>query len=291
MNKIGIHYGFWSRDWNTDFTKYIKKAALLGFDIIEFSSTYMLDMPKNKLNTIKRMAENLNIEITYNTGFPEDKDIASEEDYKRKSGIEYAKRTLEFIYNMGGKILGGTIYSSWPKNFNEVITDKKPYLERSIKSVREIVKTAEEYNILYCLEILNRFEQFLLNTAEEGLGYIEEIGSPVLKLNLDTFHMNIEEDSMSDAIVNTGNKLGHLHIGECNRKIPGMGRMPWDEIIHALKKINYSGRIVMEPFIKMGGEVGRDIKVWRDLSDGANEKKLDIELKKSLKFIRNKINC
>ena len=248
-------------------------------------------MSKYKLNAIKRIAESLNIEITYNTGFPEDKDIASEDDHKRKSGIEYAKKTLEFIYYMGGKILGGTIYSSWPKNFNEVITNKKPYLERSIKSVKEIIKTAEDYGILYCLEILNRFEQFLLNTAEEGLAYIEEIESPILKLNLDTFHMNIEEDSIIDAIVNTGNKLGHLHIGECNRKVPGTGRMPWDEIAQALKKINYSGRIVMEPFIKMGGEVGRDIKVWRDLSDGANEKQLDIKLKESLKFIRYKINC
>jgi D-psicose/D-tagatose/L-ribulose 3-epimerase len=79
-------------------------------------------------------------------------------------------------------------------------------------------------------------------------------------LLLDTFHMNIEEDFIGDSIRSAAGYIGHFHIGETNRKTPGLGHMPWTEIADALADIEYSGRVVMEPFVRMGGSVGRDIK-------------------------------
>jgi D-psicose/D-tagatose/L-ribulose 3-epimerase len=103
---------------------------------------------------------------------------------------------------------------------------------------------------------------------------------------LDTFHLNIEEDSIRDAIVTTGAKLGHFHIGETNRRPPGRGRMPWDEIFGALRTIGYAGAVTMEPFLMPGGEVGRDISLNRDLRDGLN---LDREAGRALKFVRRRL--
>jgi D-psicose/D-tagatose/L-ribulose 3-epimerase len=103
---------------------------------------------------------------------------------------------------------------------------------------------------------------------------------------LDTFHMNIEEDSIGGAIRTAGSYLGHLHTGECNRKVPGKGRTPWREIGEALKDINYDGGVVMEPFVRMGGTVGSNIKVWRDISNGANEEQLDRDAQEALEFSR-----
>ena len=290
MNKIGIYFAYWTKDWCADYPYYINKVAGLGFDILEVSTAYMLEMPKYKLDEIKKTAADNNIEITYCVGFSKDKDMASEDESVRKNGIEYAKNTLRMIEYMGGSIFGGINYSCWPGTPDEGITDKRPYLERSINSIKQVVKTAEDCGVTYCAEVVNRFEQMLLNTAAEGVAYVNEVGSPNLKLLLDVFHMNIEEDSIGEAIVTAGDKLGHLHIGECNRKTPGKGHMPWYEIAEALKKINYTSRIVMEPFVKMGGEVGRDIKVWRDLSFGADEDRMDKDAKDALEFIRSKIN-
>jgi D-psicose/D-tagatose/L-ribulose 3-epimerase len=118
---------------------------------------------------------------------------------------------------------------------------------------------------------------------------VEAVGSHNLKLLLDTFHMNIEEDSIGGAIVTAGDKLGHFHIGENNRRAPGQAHMPWNEIASALKEIDYQGRVVMEPFVKMGGEMGRDIKVWRDLSSNVDEAQLDADAREALAFIRNKL--
>lgn len=290
MNKVGIYFAFWTRDWNADYMYYLNKVSDIGFDILEVASAAVLDMPKNKQAELKKAALDKGIELTYCIGFPKEKDMASEDALTRKSGIEYAKRTLETIGYMEGKIFGGINYSSWPGTLDQGITDKRPYLERSINSIRQVIKTAEDYGVTYCLEVVNRFEQYIINTAAEGVEYANEVGSPNIKLLLDTFHMNIEEDNIGEAIISAGDKIGHLHIGECNRKTPGKGHMPWDEIADALKAIKYSGRIVMEPFVKMGGEVGRDIKVWRDLSNGCDESQMDKDAADALEFIGSKLN-
>ena len=122
-----------------------------------------------------------------------------------------------------------------------------------------------------------------MNTCEEAVEYVEAVGSPNAKVMLDTFHMNIEEDFFGQAILRAGDNLGHFHIGENNRMPPGYGHIPWTEIGAALRDINYQGYVTMEPFLMPGGEVGRDIKVFRDLSEGMD---LDAEARKALWFIR-----
>jgi len=98
--------------------------------------------------------------------------------------------------------------------------------------------------------------------------------------------MNIEEDNIPDAFRASKGYLGHVHIGEGNRDLPGRGSLPWNDIGNALRDINYSGRVVMEPFVKMGGKVGEDIKVWRDISKGADESTMDKNITESLKFLK-----
>ena len=137
--------------------------------------------------------------------------------------------------------------------------------------------------MIFNMEVVNRFEQFLLNTCDEALAYVEAVGSPNAKILLDTFHMNIEEDFIGDAIVKAGDKLGQLHVGENNRMPPGYGHIPWTEVGAALRKIDYQGPVVMEPFLMPGGEVGRDIKVFRDMSVGLE---MDEEARKALMFVR-----
>ena len=149
--------------------------------------------------------------------------------------------------------------------------------------MKEAVKAAEDNGVTFSMEVVNRFEQKIMNTAAEAVAYVERVGSPNAKVMLDTFHMNIEEDFAADAILTAGDKLGHFHIGENNRMPPGYGHIPWTEIAAALRKIGYTGDVVMEPFVLPGGPVGRDIKIYRDLSVGLD---LDEEARKALLFMR-----
>ena len=139
----------------------------------------------------------------------------------------------------------------------------------------------------YCVEAVNRFETALINTAKEALAYVAEIDSKNIGVLLDTYHMNIEEDNIGDAIRMVGaDKLKSFHTGENNRRAPGRGHIDWDDVFKALSDIGYKGRIVSEPFIMQGGEVGRDIHVYRDLIEDTSEAAIDAEAKYLLNFER-----
>ena len=168
--------------------------------------------------------------------------------------------------------------------------DKPAVRARSIASIRDMADYAEPLGIKLTLEVVNRFEQFLLNDSFEAVEYVKEVGRTNVYVMLDTFHMNIEEDSFREAILLAGKHLGHFHIGEANRKVPGSGRLPWREIAKALREIGYDGTVVMEPFVRMGGGVGSDIKIWRDISGGATDDQLDESIRQSCAFCKRIFN-
>jgi D-psicose/D-tagatose/L-ribulose 3-epimerase len=283
MNKIGIYYAYWTHDWNADFHPFIDKVAGLGFDVLEVNAGTIVEFTPEERRNLKAHADDKNVALSYCIGLPKQYDPASEDEQVRKNGVAYLSKIARAIGEMGGGNLGGILYSYWPVSVPEGMTDKRPYLERSVASMKEAAKVAEDNQVYLNMEVVNRFEQFLINTCEEAVAYVEAVGSPNVKVMLDTFHMNIEEDFAGEAILTAGDKLGHFHIGENNRKPPGYGHIPWTEIGAALRKINYQGHVVMEPFLMPGGEVGRDIKVFRDMSTGLD---LDAEAKKALMFMR-----
>ena len=165
--------------------------------------------------------------------------------------------------------------------------EKRRKEELALESMSRLMKVAEDCGVLYCCEVVNRFEQYLLNTAKEGVEFVKRLGSPNARVLLDTFHMNIEEDSMVDAILEAGPWLGHFHVGENNRRPAGStNRLPWKDMAAALKQVNYQGAIVMEPFVLMGGTIPYDIKVWRDLSGGAGEAGLDEMAGRACRFLK-----
>lgn len=285
MNKVGIYYAYWTHDWDADFVPFVSKVKSLGFDVLEVNSGTVTEMPNDQRDRLRKAAEKEGIELTYCIGLPARYDIAAEDASVRAGGIEFLRKSAQMLKYMGHKQLGGIIYSSWPGKLPEG-RDKREFVDRSVRSMREVMKTAEDCGVYFNVEVVNRFEQYVMNTAAEAVEYVRRVGSDHCRVLLDSFHLNIEEDNIHDAIVSTGKLLGHFHIGETNRRAPGRGRMPWDEIFAALRDIRYQGVISMEPFLMPGGQVGRDISVYRDLRDGLD---LDTEARRALQFVRSKL--
>jgi len=282
--KFGTLYAYWTHEWHGDYTMYAEKLKNLEFDILEISAGDLLIMSEGEIDELKTVAADLGIEITSNIGPPKDKDIASKDPEIRNAGIAFLTDIMKAMDRLDSRVLAGVIYTYWPCQFNDL--DKMGIWERGVESVKILGKVAEELGINYCLEVVNRFETNILNTSEEGVQFCRDVDCPSVKLLLDTFHMNIEEDNIADAIRYGGEYLGHLHVGEGNRKPPGQGSLPWEEIGQALRDIGYDKGVVMEPFVKMGGKVGEDIKVWRDLSGGADPDTMDRDIKESLVFLK-----
>ncbi len=288
-NKIGITYTHWATNFDQDLSdliSYLRKASDLGFEVVELFPSVVLDLSEEEQKKLGEAAKEENIDLNYVTALSEEYDISSKKKDIRDNGINHLKEIIKAIHKTGGKKLSGVIYGALGK-VPEEGESKSDHLKRSVESMKEAIKVAEDLDILVNVEAVNRYETFMLNTSEEAIDYVERVNSPNLKIHLDTYHMNIEEDDLREAIVNAGDDLGHFHVGENNRKPPGMGgHIDWDEVMLGLKENGYRGSIVMEPFIQSEGEVGFMLKVWRNMIE---DKDLDEEAKKSLQFVKNKL--
>ena len=284
--KYGIYFAYWEKEWNADQKSYISKVKKLGFDVLEISCAMLKAISTQELMEMKKMAADAGITLTAGYGPGANENLASANEDVVKNAVAFYTDILKKLEILDIHTLGGGIYSYWPVDYTRPI-DKAGDWERSVKNVRTVGKIAGECGVDYCLEVLNRFEGYLLNTCAECKAFVEQVDVPAVKIMLDTFHMNIEEDSMVEAILLAGDRLGHFHVGENNRRLPGKGGMPWYEIGSALRAIGYDKNIVMEPFVRNGGGVGSDIKVWRDLSKGATDEMLDQDAAASVAFLKN----
>ena len=200
MNRIGIFMNFWVKNWDADHVKYIKKVSGLGFDILEFQAQALLEMDKSRMDEVRQAAKDNGIELTYSLGLNPKYDVASPDAKVREGGIEYLKRIVERIGYMEGKLLSGVNYAGWGSP-DYIVDDKSEIVKHSIESVRQVIKTAEDYDVTYCVEVVNRFEGIVMNTAKEAIEYVKQIDSDKIGILLDTYHMNIEEGSIGAQIL------------------------------------------------------------------------------------------
>lgn len=282
----GIYYAYWEKEWGGDFIPYIRKVKKLGFDILEVACHNFSDTENEYLYQLKEAADAEGIILTGGYGNDSTHNISGADPMIVKAAFDKFEKTFQKMNIAGIKLLGGSLYSYWPVDYSLPL-NKKEDMKRGIENVRILADMAAEYEITLGMEVLNRFEGYMLNTCEEAVDFVSKIDRPNVKVMLDTFHMNIEEDSFGDAIRMAGKYLGHLHLGEANRRPPFRGgRIPWDEIGEALHDIEYTGTVVMEPFVRMGGTVGKDIRMWHDLSNNCPDEKLDQDVAESVRFLR-----
>ncbi len=281
-NPLGIHYGCFVTDWMENQQDLIPKAKALGFDLLEFGAAWLVEMDDAAIAEFKAMAEDNGVLLAMSLGLPVELDVSSADSSVRKAGLDFLIKLAAAMEKVGAPSCSGIVHGAW----NGRIQDYKEKSERwniSVKSMKEASKAFADHGVKFNVEVVNRFENFLVNSCAEAIQYIDEVGSPQIGIHLDTFHMNIEEDSQVDAILTAGKRLGYFHIGENNRKFPGLGTMPWKDIFSALKGADYRGPITMEPFVKPGGEVGSAVSLYRPLM---NPSLMDENLKKSVAFVR-----
>ena len=281
--KYGIYYAYWEKEWAADYTQYVKKAEKLGFDILEIGASPLPDYSQEQIRLLRQCAKDSGVTLTAGYGPTFEHNMGSSDPAIREKASEWFKRLFEVMGQLEISKSGGALYSYWPVDFSKPV-HKEDDWKYSVEGMKKLSELDKPYQITLNLEVLNRFENPILNTAEEGVQFVTEVDRDNVKVMLDTFHMNIEETSISAAIRTAGNLLGHFHTGECNRMVPGQGRMPWREIAEALHEIQYDGSVVMEPFVRRGGQIEKDIHIWRNMKNDISEEILDRDARNALLF-------
>jgi D-psicose/D-tagatose/L-ribulose 3-epimerase len=140
-----------------------------------------------------------------------------------------------------------------------------------VKNLKEVSAYAADKGRQISLEPVNRFETDFINTCDQGLAMIHDVGIPALKLHLDTFHMNIEEKDLGATLRRAGKHLGHFHACGSDRGTPGNDQTDWPSIATALKAINYQGDVVIESFTSDVKVIARAAAIWRKIEPTREE--------------------
>lgn len=257
---VGIEIFYWMDRWADDQASYFPRARQAGFDGVEISLVAGTEPPVER---IRDALDENGLGVVCSTGLSPGLDVSSPDPAIRRAGIDHLVRSLETAAALGSPVLGGVTYAPWFHFPAEA--DLQGYRERSAASLVEAARVADSLGVDLCVEVLNRFESFMFNTAAEALGFLELVDHPSVMVELDTFHMNIEEDDLASAIRSVGDRLGHFQCAAPNRRPPQYGAMDWAGIRSALDDIDYRAWVVFETFPNPLVETGRSTHAWRPL--------------------------
>ena len=199
-----------------------------------------------------------------------DKDLRGTAQQQR-SGVTHMKRVLDRTVELDAPTMCGVVYSIVGRAGAVPANERRRQWRTVVKNLRELSDYAGERRRIIALEPVNRFETDFINTCAQGLEMIRDVGSPALRLHLDTFHMNIEEKNQPAAIRMAGDDLGHFHACGCDRGTPGKDHIDWTGIAAALRAIRYKGDIVIESFTRDVKALARAASIWRQIEPTREE--------------------
>lgn len=252
---IGAHTFIWSARWDhTGARLAATGAASAGFDLIEIP---LLDPSIIDVADTRRLLESLGLGCTCSLGLPADVHLPS----APEEALSFLTRAVDVAADLGSGWLTGALYGSLGTLTGAAPTDEE--IEIVGRALHRLAVHAEERGVALGLELINRYETYLLNTVEQAIQLIDRIDAPNVYAHLDTFHMNIEEPSFGPSVRRLGRRLGYVHLAESDRGVIGSGHFPFGEFLDSLVSIGYSGPLVVESFAHADAEIRIATATWR----------------------------
>ena len=277
--KFGINTLLYAGTFTDEDTKFFKKFKEIGFDGVEIALENKGDIDYKR--TLNELKEN-GLECSSICGlFGPDRDIRGPNREYITSGMSYIKDCINACANLECSLFVGPVYSAVGRANLETEGAKKEQWKTAVNNLKEVCKCAEDKGVFIALEPLNRFETDFINTCAQAINLIRDVGSNMLKIHLDTFHMNIEEKSSKQAILDAGDFLYHFHASENDRGAPGTGQVHWNMVVSALKDIEYDRYIVIESFTPEVKVIAKAASIWRQ-----TERDGYILAEKGLRFLK-----
>jgi D-psicose/D-tagatose/L-ribulose 3-epimerase len=196
--------------------------------------------------------------------FGPDRDLRGTREQQRNA-LDYIRGMMRVMPALGARTLAGPMYSATGRAQAYSAREKKQHRAVVRKHLLALARDAEAAGVRLAIEPLNRFETDFLNTVDDTLALIDEVGSPALGVLYDTFHANIEEKDQARAIRRSGGRLFHFHACGCDRGTPGRDHIDWPGIAAALRDVWYDGDVVIESFTQDVAIIARAAAIWRTI--------------------------
>ncbi len=276
--RIGLNTFLYTSPFTTRSTRLFETFARWGFDLVEIA----IEEPAHiDAAAVRAAADAVGLAIGVCACTGPGRDLRGTPAEQRATR-EYVRALIDQAVVLGARTVIGPLYSVVGKADAVTAAQRRREWSLVVRHLKALGRYAEARGVVLCLEPLNRFETDFLNTCDDGLRLVEAIGSPAVKLLLDTFHMNIEEKSLPAAIRRAGAQLGHFHACGSDRGTPGGDHTDWAGIARALKAIGYRGDVVIESFTPDVKVIARAAAIWRTI-----EPRRDDIAVNGLAFLRN----
>ena len=276
--RFGINTFLFTSPFTNESTKLFKNFKAWGFDSVEIAVEHESHIDaafvKSELDRHGLVCG------TLCGAFGPGRDLRGTEEEQRAC-IDYVQKLIDIAVVLDSPALVGPVYSAVGRAEFVAKKERQAQWKLVVKNLKRVCQYAGKKGKSIAIEPLNRFETDFINTCDQAIQMVKEVGSPALSIHLDTFHMNIEEKDPAAAIRRAGKMLGHLHACGSDRGTPGNDHIDWKSIAAALKKIGYKKDVVIESFTPDVLVIAKAASIWRLMEPNKN----DIAIK-GVKFLR-----
>lgn len=259
--RYAVHAYAWTSSWSNDDLWIFDHAKELGLDAVEIP---LMEPEKIDPAAIRERADAAGLDVLTSVALSEEADPCHEDADIRRRGHERLVECVDLAAAMGSSIMTGVVYAAIGR-----LPDRRPVgedYERAALILKEVARHGQGKGVTIGIEAINRYETFLINTADQALQLCELVGEPNIGVHLDAYHMNIEEDDFYSATRRTVPSLIHFHLSESHRGTPGRGTVDWDGIMRALGEERYDGYVGLEAFVSISEAMRAATCIWRDLA-------------------------
>ena len=260
--QFGVNTFLWSAQFGPDDFHILSEVKAHGFDGIEAT----LIRPKDfHASAIRRALGENGLLCTICSALPRELSLISEDRSIRAKTVSHLSECIRLAAEAGATILAGPLYS--PVGYISGRRRTEEEWKWAIDGYRQLGPVLETCAVNLCIEPLNRFETYFLNTAKDAHLLCQEIAHPRVGILWDSFHANIEEKDLGASLLTAGGFVKHVHTCENDRGIPGTGHVDWTQVFRALRTIEYDGWLTIESFGFALGDIAAAASIWRDLAE------------------------
>ena len=263
--KYGMNLLLWTGELNDGLMGVLESLKNIGYDGVELP---LFNLELDYAAWGKRL-DDLGLERTAVTIRTAEDNPISPDAAVRAKGVAATKQALDCCAAAGATHLVGPFHSALGLFSGKGPTDDE--WKWGVESMQQVAQHADTVGVTLGVECLNRFETYLLNTHADSARFARDVNHQRCRVMYDTFHANIEEKNIAEAIRSCGDVLCHVHISENDRSTPGAGNVRWDENFDALKEVGYEGWLMIEAFGLALPEIAEATKIWRRMFESEEQ--------------------
>jgi D-psicose/D-tagatose/L-ribulose 3-epimerase len=264
--KVGINLYLWTDRMHEGLLPVLESLKQIGYDGVEVP---IFDLDAAEWARWARRLDDLGLERTANTVIAPEHNPVSPDRGVREAAYRHMQEVIDCCAAVGSSVLCGPHQVALGVFTGAGPTEAE--WRRSVDHLRRVAEYAEQAGVMLAEEVVNRFELYHLNTLDQAIQFVDEVGHPCCGIHFDTFHAHIEEKDPADSISRAGRRIAHVHISENDRGVPGTGSVAWDAIFDALRKIDYDGWLTVEAFGNFLPNLAAATRIWRRLFDSEEE--------------------